>query len=56
MRTIADSLNISASTIYIHLVEKIGFKNFVISLDSSHIRQCAAVTASRTRKTVTPRD
>jgi hypothetical protein len=30
MRTIADSLGVPASTVYLHLVEKIGFKNYFL--------------------------
>jgi hypothetical protein len=30
VRTIADSLGISASTVYLHLVENIGFKNYFL--------------------------
>jgi hypothetical protein len=30
VRTIADSLEIPASTVYFHLVEKIGFKNYLL--------------------------
>jgi hypothetical protein len=30
VRTIADSLDIPASTVYFHLVEKIGFKNYLL--------------------------